>query len=86
MAATWQDIRAWIVNRNPDAEGHVGADTDIIDSRIVNSLQFVELLLYVEKLSGCEIAADDVDIDMFRTPRVIAHNFLNVDALVSRSL
>ncbi|MYW19888.1 acyl carrier protein [Streptomyces sp. SID2955] len=77
MTATWQDVRSWILRRNPDlAEGDLDPETDIIESRIVDSLQFVELVLFVEELRGEMMQSTDFDLDSFRTLKDIEKNFL----------
>jgi acyl carrier protein len=75
MPSSWTDVRTWILERNPELSD-LDQDTDIIDSRIVNSLQFVELVLFVEELRGTMIQSDEVDFDAFRTLRSIDKNFL----------
>jgi acyl carrier protein len=76
MAATWTAVRSWILERNPDLTD-LDPDTDIIQTRIVNSLQFVELVLYVEELRGVMLQSDEVDFDAFRTLKSIEKNFLH---------
>ncbi|GHE14736.1 acyl carrier protein [Streptomyces alanosinicus] len=77
MTATWQDVRSWILQRNPElAEDELNPETDIIESRIVDSLQFVELVLFIEELRGEMMQSMDVDLDSFRTLKDIEQNFL----------
>ncbi|MEV5333288.1 acyl carrier protein [Streptomyces werraensis] len=79
MAATWRDVRAWILRRNPDlTEDDVNPETDIIESRIIDSLQFVELVLHIEELRGEMMEFTAVDLDSFRTLKDIEKNFLSV--------
>ncbi|WP_033438661.1 hypothetical protein [Saccharothrix sp. NRRL B-16314] len=75
MAASWTDVRSWILDRNPDLTD-LDQETDIIETRIVNSLQFVELILYIEELRGTMLQSDEVDLDAFRTLKDIEANFL----------
>jgi acyl carrier protein len=75
MSYTWEDLRAWVIARNPEVR-ELDADTDIIETRIVNSLQFVELMLHVEELCGRELNADEVNLEAFRTLRSIEKSFL----------
>lgn len=74
MTATWTDVRDWILERNPDLT-ELEPETDIIDSRIVDSLQFVELVLHIEDLRGTALESDDVSLDSFRTLKGIEQNF-----------
>ncbi len=76
MAPNWTDVRSWILERNPDVTD-LGPDTDIIDARVLDSLQFVELVLHIEELRGTMLEADDVGLDAFRTLKDIEKNFLH---------
>jgi len=53
-------------------------DTDFIEAGMVDSLQFVELLLQLEQHFGFRIKIDDIDLDDLRTleriARVVAAN------------
>ncbi|WP_043268643.1 hypothetical protein [Streptomyces sp. CT34] len=75
-AASWTDVRSWILERNPDLTD-LAPDTDIIETRVINSLQFVELVLYVEELRGAMLQSDEVTLDAFRTLEDIDKNFLS---------
>jgi acyl carrier protein len=45
-----QSLRDWLRNASPkNATVEIDADTDIIESRILESLQLVELVLFLEK-------------------------------------
>jgi acyl carrier protein len=55
----------WVATRHPDA--HVGPDDDLIDSRIIDSLAFTELLILIERLSGRPIDLESLNIEDFRT-------------------
>ncbi|MFE5870751.1 acyl carrier protein [Streptomyces roseifaciens] len=70
-------MRSWILERNPDLT-ELDQETDIIETRIINSLQFVELVLYVEELRGTMLQSNEVDLDAFRTLKGIEKNFLHV--------
>lgn len=68
-------LRQWLLEANPELTG-VADDEDIIDSRILSSLQFVEFILYVERIRGAAIDFDELDIDAVRTLRDIEQNYL----------
>lgn len=42
-------------------------DADLLQSGILDSLQFVELLVQLEQRFGLRIAIDDIDLDDLRT-------------------
>jgi hypothetical protein len=46
-------IRAWIAERRESA-GEVDLDQDLIESRIIDSLDFAEFLFFLEEVSGDE--------------------------------
>lgn len=71
-----EQVRKWIINTNPDITS-LDDNTDIVDSRIVTSLQFVELLLYIEEVCGTELDYDRLDIDSVRTLLDIEQNYLS---------
>jgi acyl carrier protein len=47
-------------------------DTDLLDSGILDSLQFVELLIQLEQRFGLRIKVEDIDLDDLRTLARIA--------------
>lgn len=62
-------INTWL--REKQITTQVGADDDIIDSRIVDSLQFVSMIVHIETLSHSDLSIDELSIDDFRTIRKI---------------
>jgi len=47
-------------------------DTDLLETSVIDSLAFVELLYELEVRFGVEIPMDDLEIENFRTIRRIA--------------
>ena len=67
-AGVFATLRAWLVNANADAAAvRLEPDTDLIESRILDSLQLVEFILFLEETSGRAILAEDLDPDTLRT-------------------
>lgn len=67
-ASVFATVRAWLINANAEAASvHLEPDTDIIESRILDSLQIVEFVLFLEEKSGRAILAEDLDPDTLRT-------------------
>ncbi len=64
----------WIKTACP-VDGEFDLDTDLIEDRIVTSLQFVELVMLVEELREQEISEEERDLDRFRTLRSIATHY-----------
>ncbi len=48
------------------------ADTDLIDSGLLDSLRLVELLLHIESSLGCRIPLEEIDLDDLRSVKSIA--------------
>ena len=69
-------LREWILSRNPELHD-LDPETDIIESRIIDSLQFVEMLLYIEQLRGAEISEEALNIEFFRTLKQIDEYFFS---------
>jgi len=69
-------IRAWLLKRHPKlCEADLELDRDLIEHRIIDSLSFMEFILYIEELRGCEIDHEAVSTDGFRTLRSICDTF-----------
>lgn len=63
-------------------------DTDLLETGILDSLQFVELLLQLEQRFGFRIRIDDIDLDDLRTlsriARLVAANGGAAEPAVAR--
>lgn len=72
-----QRVQQFIYQRNDtvrDQGVQVSPETELIDSRLIDSLSFVEFLLFLEDHFNCEINATAGDIDVFRSvERIYAH-------------
>ena len=67
-------VRAWILGRHPERTELAG-DVNLIDTRLVDSLSFVELVYTIEEASGTEIDFDSIDIEDFQSLDTIAKAF-----------
>jgi acyl carrier protein len=71
-----QSLRDWLRSANPNyAATEIDADTDIIESRILESLQMVELILFLEKETGRAILVEELNPAKLRTLNSIYNNF-----------
>lgn len=63
-------------------------DTDLVETGILDSLQFVELLVQLEQQFGFRIKLDDIDLDDLRTlariARLVAANGGAADPVAAR--
>lgn len=69
-----QSIRAWLLTNNPERQT-IGHDEDLIDSRLVDSLSFVDFIFRIEEASGNEVDMDTLDLDAVRTLSAIEKYF-----------
>jgi len=55
----------------------VDADTPLFESRLIDSINILYLIGYVEKGLGRRLTDDEIVMSNFRTVRVIANTFLH---------
>lgn len=67
-------VTNFLRNRNPEL-GRLDPDQELIDSRILDSLAFLEFILLLEELTGTEIGVDSVAREDFSTLRAIERRF-----------
>ncbi|MER5892657.1 acyl carrier protein [Streptomyces sp. NPDC001876] len=72
-------VRAWLLARNPEVTA-IGWDEDLIDSRLIDSLDFPHLLFLLEDVAGRELELTAENVVGFRTLRGIRDKVL-VDSL-----
>ncbi|MFE6222584.1 acyl carrier protein [Streptomyces sp. NPDC057854] len=75
MEDVTKPIVDWIRERNPTIES-VPADLDLIESRLIDSLGFMEFVLLLEDLIGRELQLDQIDVNHFRTLRSLTDHYL----------
>jgi len=69
-------VRAWLLERNPEIS-EIGLDEDIIDSRLIDSMEFPELLIFLEEIAGRELELTRESAVAFRTLRGIRDKVLS---------
>ncbi|MGW5271514.1 acyl carrier protein [Streptomyces sp. NPDC004044] len=70
------EIINWIRSKNPDLDGEISGDTDLIESRLIASVSFLEFIGLLEDLSGKSIDVGSLSVADFRTIDRISENFL----------
>ncbi|GAB2713910.1 acyl carrier protein [Kitasatospora kifunensis] len=75
MDDTIKPVVDWLLERNPTVE-EIPEDLDLIESRLIDSLGFMEFILLLEDLIGRELRLDQIDVDHFRTLRSLTDHFL----------
>ncbi|MER5544800.1 phosphopantetheine-binding protein [Streptomyces sp. NPDC001118] len=74
LAAGIDEVRSWILGRHPERQT-IEAEENLIESRLVDSLSFVELVYVIENATGVEIDFDSIDIQDFQTLSAIEKAF-----------
>ena len=73
-----QSLRDWIARKNGKIRPEdLNDQTPIIEQRIISSLQVMDLIFYLEQLSGKPIEVDDLKPGVFRDIDSIYRNFFN---------
>jgi acyl carrier protein len=71
-----QSLREWIAKTNGKMRPEdLGDQTPIIEQRIISSLQVMDLIFFLEQLSGRPIEVDDLKPGVFRDIDTIYQNF-----------
>lgn len=69
-------LRSWLEGANPEAVSmNIEPSTDIIESRVLESLQVVEFILFIEAQSGRVVLSEDLNPDHLRTLDSICDHF-----------
>ncbi|MGV2921517.1 acyl carrier protein [Streptomyces alfalfae] len=79
MSEPMRAVRAFIQGRNPKV-GPLTDELDLIDSRAIDSLAFVEFIFLLEELSGESIDPEDVDLEDFRILKALENRFFMKEA------
>ncbi|HEY2981601.1 MAG TPA: hypothetical protein VGJ22_10500 [Anaerolineales bacterium] len=75
-AGVRQALKAWIVETSGKISAdELAGDTPIIERRIISSLQIMDLILFIEELSGRSIDVEQLKVGVFRNIDAIYHNF-----------
>nr|WP_028810008.1 phosphopantetheine-binding protein [Streptomyces sp. 351MFTsu5.1] len=68
------EVRNWILKRHPERQT-IDAEENLIQTRLVDSLTFVELVYVIENATDVEIDFDNIDIQDFQTLAAIEKAF-----------
>ncbi|RSS81601.1 acyl carrier protein, partial [Streptomyces sp. WAC02707] len=53
-------IAAWLHEKNPGLDGPIGPDEDLIEARLIDSMDFLEFVDLLEEVSGRSIDRQEV--------------------------
>ncbi|MET9933721.1 MULTISPECIES: acyl carrier protein [unclassified Streptomyces] len=70
-------IAEWLHEKNPGLDGPIDLDEDLIEARLIDSMDFLEFVDLLEELSGRSIDLQEVTIDDFRTLGRVRERFLS---------
>jgi acyl carrier protein len=71
-------LRDWIVEANGKIElKQLSNETPIIEQRIITSLQVMDLIFFIEKLSNGSIEVESLKVGVFRNINSIYDNFFS---------
>ena len=70
------EVRAWLLTKSGGELRDIGLDFDLIDSRLIKSIDFLLFVNFLFDLSGVEKDLNTVDVNSFRTLRAIREHFL----------
>ena len=63
-------VLGWIAEKSQNtvaSSNGIGKDTDLLSSGILDSLDFVNLLVFIEEEAGCKIDLADIEPEDFST-------------------
>ena len=71
-------LRNWVLDKNPNCDATAFTDdTNIIESRLVNSLQIMDMLLFIEHVTGNPIDVTRIQPGTFKSISTIVNSFFN---------
>lgn len=75
-AAVRRQIREWVVRKSGKVTpGELTDDTAILERRLITSLQVMDLILFIEELSGASIDVSQLKQGVFRNVDAIWRSF-----------
>jgi hypothetical protein len=77
MTAARDALRAWILHRRPDlAPAALQDDTPLLQSRLLTSLDLMELIVFLERLRARPVNVEELRAGAFRDVSTLCRNFL----------
>lgn len=72
-----ESLRSWILKKNGKIQADdLRDDTPIIEQRIITSLQLMDLILELEKMTGNPVEVEELKPGVFKNIDSICKNFL----------
>lgn len=70
-------IKAWVLEKHPELDD-ISADVDLLTERLVDSLDFIDLVELLSELTGQDLDVSTLEAESFQTLAAIQRNFLTV--------
>ncbi|MFE9255259.1 acyl carrier protein [Streptomyces sp. NPDC006879] len=67
----------WLHEKNPGLDGPIDLEEDLIEARLIDSMDFLEFIDLLEDVCGSDIDLQEVTIDDFRTLGRVERRFLS---------
>ncbi len=71
-----KQLRDWVASKSK-AGKPVNDDTPLMEQRVITSMQVMDLILFIEKLSGRPVDAGKLKKGVFRDVNTIYENFFH---------
>lgn len=72
-----EDVRSWLLRAKPGLkEAELAAETDLIESRILDSVTFVNFVYFIEEATGKKYPLSSATAELFRTLASVHKNVL----------
>lgn len=75
-----EEVVKWIRSMHPELQTEIAGDTDLIESRLIASVSFLEFIGLLEEISGERIDVGSLSVGDFRTLDRINEKFLSAPA------
>jgi acyl carrier protein len=69
-------VKSWLLAKKPGL-GDIDLDMDLIASRVIDSLGFIDFIFFLEQLTGRELQTDAESVKAFRTLRSLHDQILS---------
>lgn len=70
-------VKRWLLAKKPALGDDIDLDLDLIESRVIDSLGFIDFVFFLEQLTGRELQTDAESVKVFRTLRSLQDHILS---------
>jgi phosphopantetheine--protein transferase-like protein len=76
ITTAFSDVKKWVLSKHPERTD-IPSDLDLIETRLVDSLSFIEFIFVIEQASGRDIDTESLDLNQLRTLEAIEQSFFD---------